>query len=59
MGLIDEIEELRAELRHCHLSAKERRSAEIRLAELAPGRNDEHRDATTGSEAFRKSLTQS
>ncbi|ODT21675.1 MAG: hypothetical protein ABS35_16625 [Kaistia sp. SCN 65-12] len=36
--MIDEIEELRAELRHCHLTATERRDAEARLAELLRAR---------------------
>ena len=39
MATIDEIEELRAELRHCHLTATERRGAEARLAELLRARN--------------------
>lgn len=39
MTTIDEIEELRAELRHCHLTATERRGAEARLAVLLRARN--------------------
>jgi hypothetical protein len=34
MTTIDEIEELRAELRHTHLTATERRHAEARLTQL-------------------------
>ena len=34
MTIIDEIDELRAELRHCCLTPEERRDAEHRLAEL-------------------------
>lgn len=44
MAIIDEIEELRAELRHCLLSAEERRDAEKQLAELLRKR-DEHNAA--------------
>ncbi|ODT77194.1 MAG: hypothetical protein ABS76_28510 [Pelagibacterium sp. SCN 64-44] len=43
MTIIDEIEELRAELRHCHLSAPERREAEERLADLLRARNTSDR----------------
>jgi hypothetical protein len=32
MATIDEVEELRAELAHCHLTAQERRGAEAWLA---------------------------
>ena len=39
MASIEEIEELRAELRHSHLTVAERRSAETRLAELRRDRN--------------------
>lgn len=38
MATIDEIEELRGELRHCYLTARERREAEARLAELTQQR---------------------
>ena len=41
MTIVDEIEELRAELRHCHLTARERREAEAKLADLIRKR-DEH-----------------
>ncbi|MEQ9637799.1 MAG: hypothetical protein RLW68_17185 [Devosia marina] len=41
MAFIDEIEELRTELRHSHLTVAERRSAETRLAELRQNRNVE------------------
>lgn len=41
MVFIDEIEELRAELRHSHLTVAERRSAETRLAELGRSRRVE------------------
>ena len=34
MTIVDEIEELRAELRHCRLTARERREAEAKLADL-------------------------
>lgn len=34
MTIIDEIEELRTELRHCLLTAEERRQAETRLDDL-------------------------
>lgn len=40
MTTIDEIEELRAELRHCNLTADERRQAETRLDELLRARDD-------------------
>ncbi|MGD9740684.1 MAG: hypothetical protein AB7U48_14955 [Bauldia sp.] len=39
MTTIDEIEELRAELRHTHLTANERREAEARLTQLLEGRD--------------------
>ena len=39
MTTIDEIEELRAELRHCRLTAAERRNAETKLAALFKTRN--------------------
>lgn len=39
MTAIDEIEELRAELRHTHLTANERRDAEARLARLLESRD--------------------
>jgi len=39
MTPIDEIEELRAELRHSHLTATERRDAEARLNELLESRD--------------------
>lgn len=42
MATIDEIEDLRAELRHCDLTAGERREAEARLAELLRIRSAEH-----------------
>jgi len=41
LAFIDEIEELRAELRHSHLTVAERRSAETRLVELRQNRNVE------------------
>lgn len=41
MTIVDEIEELRAELRHCRLTARERREAEAKLADLICKR-DEH-----------------
>ena len=41
MTTVDEIEELRAELRHCRLTACERREAEAKLADLIRKR-DEH-----------------
>lgn len=44
MTIVDEIEELRAELRHCRLTARERREAEAKLAELI--RNRGEHDAT-------------
>jgi len=47
MATIDEIEELRAEHRHCHLTAQERRGAEAKLTELLRIRNAEHRDGSS------------
>jgi hypothetical protein len=47
MATIDEIEELRAELAHCHLTGQERRGAEARLAELLRIRNAGHRDGSS------------
>lgn len=44
MSIVDEIEELRAELRHCRLTVRERREAEAKLADLIRKRH-EH-DAT-------------
>jgi hypothetical protein len=38
MTNVDEIEELRAELRHSHLTAAERRDAEARLHDLLESR---------------------
>lgn len=38
MTTVDEIEELRAELRHSHLTAAERRDAEARLNDLLESR---------------------
>ena len=43
--MIDEIEELRAELRHSHLTAAERRDAEARLHDLLEGRGAPSREA--------------
>lgn len=40
MTIIDEIEELRAELRHCLLTTDERRQAEISLDQLLRARED-------------------
>lgn len=42
MAIIDEIEELRTELRHCLLTAEERRQAETRLDELIQARDGTH-----------------
>ncbi len=42
MTIVDEIEELRAELRHCSLTDRERREAEAKLVDLIRKR-DEHR----------------
>lgn len=39
MAQVDEMEELRAELRHAHLTRAERRSAQARLAALAKCRD--------------------
>lgn len=39
MTTIDEIEELRAELRHTHLTAAERGDAEARLSQLLQNRS--------------------
>ncbi len=44
MTPIDEIEELRAELRHSHLTAMERRDAEARLNELLDSRDGPSRE---------------
>ncbi|MEO8451838.1 MAG: hypothetical protein ABI647_18750 [Gemmatimonadota bacterium] len=44
MTIVDEIEELRAELCHCRLTARERRETQAKLADLIRKR-DEH-DAT-------------
>lgn len=46
MVRIDEIEELRGELRHSHLTAKERREADARLAQLLESRDGPNREAT-------------
>jgi hypothetical protein len=46
MTTIDEIEELRAELRHTHLTATERRHAEARLTQLLESRDGSSPDAT-------------
>ncbi len=46
MTTIDEIEELRAELRHTHLTATERRHAEARLTQLLERRGGPSLDAT-------------
>jgi len=46
MTKIDEIEELRAELRHSHLTATERREADARLAHLLESRDGPNREAT-------------
>lgn len=46
MATIDEIEELRAELRHSHLTATERRDAEARLTQLLESRDGPDRDTT-------------
>lgn len=46
MAIIDEIEELRAELRHCRLSARERHDAEAQLAELIRKRAASEADET-------------
>lgn len=46
MPMIDEIEELRAELRHSHLTAKERRDADARLSELLESRDGPNGEAT-------------
>jgi hypothetical protein len=43
MTTIDDIEELRAELRHCLFSAAERREAEANLAELLRVRDEINR----------------
>ena len=49
MTTIDEIEELRAELHHSHLTAAERRSAQTRLAELLRRRNTGNFDEQTSN----------
>lgn len=41
MNAIDEIEDLRAELRHSYLTSREREEAETRLAELIRQRDIE------------------
>jgi hypothetical protein len=46
MTTIDEIEELRAELRHSHLTAVERGEAEARLTQLLERRDGQSLDAT-------------
>lgn len=46
MTTIDEIEELRAELRHTHLTATERRHAEARLTQLLQNQDGSSPDAT-------------
>lgn len=43
---IDEVEELRAELRHTHLTATERCEAEARLTHLLESRDGPSREAT-------------
>ena len=45
MTTIDEVEELRIELRHCRLTLNERRIAALRLAELLQSRDDQNHDA--------------
>ena len=45
MTTIDEIEELRAELRHTYLTASERRHAEARLTQLLQNRDGSSPDA--------------
>lgn len=47
MTIIDEIEELRSELRHCLLTAAERRQAETRLDELIEARDGTDRARAT------------
>ena len=49
MTTIDEIEELRAELHHSHLTVAERRNAQTRLAELLLNRNDGNSDEQTSN----------
>lgn len=46
MTTIDEIEELRAELRHTHLTTTERRHAEASLTQLLESRDGSSPDAT-------------
>ncbi len=46
MTTIDEVEELRAELRHSHLTASERRDAEARLTQLLKSRDGLSRDGS-------------
>lgn len=46
MTTIDEIEELRSELRHTHLTTIERRHAEARLTQLLERRDGQSLDAT-------------
>lgn len=46
MNTIDEVEELRAELHHSHLTPEERQEAEARLAELL--RDRESTDCASG-----------
>ena len=45
MTTVDEIEELRAELRHSYLAAAERRDAEARLHDLLESRGGAIREA--------------
>lgn len=45
MTTVDEIEELRAELRHTHLTATERRHAEARVTQLLQNRDGSSPDA--------------
>jgi hypothetical protein len=45
MTTVDEIEELRAELRHSHLTAAEGRDAEARLHDLLESRGTPSREA--------------
>lgn len=47
---IDEIEELRSELRHCRLTPAERRDAESKLTELLQRRNKEANAELRGSD---------
>ena len=54
MTTIDEVEELRAELRHSHLTAAERRDAEARLAALLESRDGPYRDAIVPAPSDRR-----